>query len=176
MTSLVLDMVAAPYGHLCCACRETGDTLHVRLYLGKECLREAHVCSGCLGVGAEVEFALPEEVMKSQAVLRESQRLEQGLANDMGGRPQAGSGNSTLPGLRGDVRVEGKWRLQHKFSDGLKGTRLKLSDMADTIRVAAPNEMPVMIIEFRRLRESLAVLPYNTFLEIKEALNADEDS
>ena len=99
--------------------------------------------------------------------IKESRKKERQLAKDVNGRTQPGSGNVNLAGCKGDVRRIGKWRLEHKFTNSLRQYTLKLIDLVKITKVAInANELPALILNFKQINESFAIIPYLNFLEI----------
>jgi hypothetical protein len=69
------------------------------------------------------------------------------------------------------VRVMGEWRLEHKFTDNVKGYHLLVEDLSTIIKHAnMANEWPAMVIAFTKHNRNFAVLPYEVFLEMVEKL------
>ena len=112
----------------------------------------------------------PEEVEPKKGVSRKvrkaSDREERKLAEDLGGRRQAGSG--AMPWAKGDVRVRGKFRVEHKMTEA-KSYRIE-REVLDKIRIEAEgSEVPALVIMFSdgRNTDKWVMLPYEQW--VKEA-------
>lgn len=111
--------------------------------------------------------------MKSR-IQRRSRLQEKRIARDVGGRVQAGSGNSWK--AKGDVRKQGQLRIEAKFTE--KGVyRLKLAELQKIKEEAIRGglETPVMQVEFLVPHASfkLAVLDFTLFCHLR-AFRGDE--
>lgn len=112
-----------------------------------------------------------ERLLKKRRV-RLSRELEAGVAEDIGGHTTPGSGNTTH--AKADIRKMDQWRLEHKFTDSCAGYRLNVADLAAVVNHANRfGEWPGLIVNFRKLKRSFVVLPYELFLWVVEILNAD---
>lgn len=99
-----------------------------------------------------------------------SRKLESEVAEQIGGSAQPASGSSRLPGFKGDIRRMGEWRVEHKFTEALRSFNLKLTDLAHIIGIATEaNENPALIVDFRRVGEAFAVIPFTLFTELIDA-------
>ncbi len=79
---------------------------------------------------------------------RLSKQQEEKTAAELGGRTQANSG-ATRMGGGGDVRIQGKYRIECKFTEGPRYT-LKLSDLEKLKKQAnAVAEVPIFQFQFR---------------------------
>lgn len=169
------------YGQCCDSCKRVTDTTVINFVhrVGSEdnVIRRSQLCGFCIENGVEVDLNLemeadPEKAKQARERIKTSRRLEHALADDLGGRAQPGSGNTRLPGYKGDVRVMGRWRIEHKYTDSLRSYKLQLLDLAKIVGIALEaNEQPALIVEFARARESFAVLPYSVFKELADASN-----
>lgn len=83
--------------------------------------------------------------LPAKTLRRRSQKAEVALAKDNGGRVQKGSG--ALTGLKGDVRVRGKFRIEHKFTQH-KSYTLTKSDLDKILGECEGREDPVFVVEF----------------------------
>jgi hypothetical protein len=170
-----LEIIQGGYGRHCDACKRVTDTVLVKVIYRGEVFRQSTLCSNCIESGVEVDLNLelntdPNKRVAAQKRVKQSRMLEQTVADDLGGRAQPGSGGTKLAGYKGDVRKIGHWRVEHKYTDSLQQYTIKLRDFAKIIGEAlSGNENPAMIIDFRKARQALAVLPYTLFLELADA-------
>jgi hypothetical protein len=72
-------------------------------------------------------------------------RQEDSIAKDMGGRRQPGSG--ALPGIKGDVRVEGIYRIEAKHTRQ-KTYRLDRAELSKIRGECTGWEVPLFIVDF----------------------------
>jgi hypothetical protein len=171
------------YGNHCDRCKQVTSTTRINFMQrqgeGGRILRQSHLCAGCIEDGVEIDLNLemgpdPEKSKLAKERIKTSRKLEKVLADDLGGRPQPGSGGTRLHGYKGDVRVMGKWRLEHKYTDSLHYYKLTLLDLAKITGLALEaNEKPALIVEFNKAREAFAVLPYSLFKELIDAPDND---
>lgn len=159
------------YGDRCNICHQVGDTTKIMLESPHGKFLELYVCQRCQEEGCVVKFSLnvvdTQRGKEAKKRIKRSRQMEEEVAEDLGGRAQPGSGNSLLPGYKGDVRQLGGWRVEHKYTDALKQYIIKLLDLARITKIAmAANELPALIINFRAVGESFAVIPYSLFLEM----------
>jgi hypothetical protein len=171
------------YGQSCDNCHRISNTMAIdfvhRVGSEERVLRRSLLCHNCIESGIEIDLNMevaadPEKARESRERIKTSRRLERVLADDLGGRPQPGSGGTRLPGYKGDVRVFGRWRLEHKYTRSLKSYILHLFDLAKIVGLATEaNERPALIVEFERAREAFAVIPYSLF---KELVNGPENN
>lgn len=176
---LVLRTEALPHGKTCNSCKRVRKTFSFSLIRDGDPIREIRLCEKCLLeeiVEADVHVDAgpdPEKSRNSKRRIKQSQKLERELAKKMGGRRQPGSGNTRLSGYKGDIRKLGSWRVEHKFTDSLANYSLKLVDLARITSIAMEaNEMPALVLEFRKIGERFAILPLSLFLEM---INEDTD-
>lgn len=160
-------------GERCSHCGRVKDTTRYTLRQGDELLQQFLLCDDCGDSGYVIQF---EPKVKADTAgrkqrkkrIRISRKLEQGLAADVGGKVQPGSGNQDA---KGDVRVFGEWRLEHKYTDSVQGYRVKVDDLSTVIHHAnVAGEWPGLVVCFRRLNRMFTVLPYELFQEIVEKL------
>ena len=169
---LSLEVLDGGYGHRCDSCHKVTNTTMLRILYREEVFRQSFLCPDCIEQGIEVDLNLemgadPQKSADSKRRIKQSRQLEKVLADDLGGTAQPGSGGTRLAGFKGDVRKMGQWRVEHKFTDSLKQYSITLKDIAKIIHHAMEaNENPALVIEFRRVRQALAVIPYNLFLEL----------
>lgn len=169
---LSLEVQDGGYGQHCDSCRKITATTIIKVMYRGEVFRQSLLCPDCIEQGIEVDLNLemgadPQKSADSKKRIKQSRKLEKVLADDLGGVPQPGSGGTRLAGFKGDVRKMGQWRVEHKYTDSLKQYIVKLADIAKIIHHALEaNENPALIIEFRRVRQALAVIPYTLFLEL----------
>jgi len=131
------------------------------------------LCDVCAAHGYIVKFVVsrnePGESTKNERRrrVRISRKLETELARDVGGKVQPGSGNKDE---KADVRVRGKWRIEHKYTDSASGYRVNVRDLNAVIRHAnMAGELPALIMNFRTLdKRKFAVVPYEVFTQLME--------
>lgn len=174
-----LQLSEEGYGTHCDRCKQVTSTTCINFMRregeGGRILRQSHLCAACIEDGVEIDLNLelapdPEKSRLSKERIKTSRRLEKVLADDLGGRPQPGSGGTRLRGYKGDVRVMGEWRLEHKYTDSLHYYRIQLLDLAKITGLAMEaDEKPALIVEFAKAREAFAVLPYALFKELANA-------
>lgn len=157
-------------GMNCTSCGRNRETTSYKLTLEGKLLQEFLLCDGCQDKGYTIKFTPKRPsvytVTEKRRRIKLSQRLEEGLARDVGGHRQPGSGNQDA---KGDVRVVNEWRLEHKFTDSVTSYTMKLEDLAAVVRHAnLAREWPGLIVTFRKLARQFAVIPYELFLEIVE--------
>lgn len=174
-----LATITSRYGDRCNVCQKVGYTTKVVLKSPHGEFLNLFVCEKCQEEGCEIKFNLnvvdTERGKEAKKRIKRSRDMERKLAEDMGGRVQPGSGNSILPAYKGDVRRQGEWRLEHKYTDAVKSYILKLIDLARIGKIAMQaNESPALIINFRVIGESFAVIPYSLFLEMANAFSKRE--
>ena len=157
------------YGKSCSHCGRVRETTRYVLRSSKteKILQEFLLCDACQDGGYVIkfnpQFAGVKDAMRARRV-QTSRKLEANLAVDMGGKVQPGSGNQDA---KADVRVIGDWRLEHKFTESVKGYHLLVRDLSAVIKHAnMVGEWPSMIIDFRTIGRKFAVLPYELFVEI----------
>lgn len=178
-----IQVVDEGYGNHCDRCRHVTSTVCINFMQrtgdSGRVLRQSHLCEVCIEDGVEIDLNLelgpdPERSREAKERIKTSRRLEKVLADDLGGRPQPGSGGTRMRGYKGDVRLMGRWRLEHKFTDSLHAFKLKLIDLAKIVGLATEaSEKPALIVEFNKAREAFAVIPYSLF---KELANAPDDN
>lgn len=175
--SLELGIRYVGFGLVCSNCGTVRETTRyvIRNAATEELLQEFLLCDACQDKGFVIRFkpilANVGDYMRARRV-RISQRLERGLAEDVGGKVQPGSGNKDA---KGDVRIVGTWRLEHKYTDSLKSYTLLLRDLSAVIRHAnLAGEWPAMVLTFRAVSRKFAVLPYELFLEFVERLRGKD--
>jgi len=128
-----------------------------------------------LAEGQYVKFELPVENDHDTRRIKDnvatSRKFENQRAKELGGHAQPGSGSSTIPGYREDIRKIGKFLAQHKFTRNTKQYALKVADWVQLVRTAMAigDEMPAMIIDFKNLGETIVVIPYIIFEEMAYA-------
>ena len=72
-------------------------------------------------------------------------RQEDDLARQLGGRRQPGSG--ALPGIKGDVKVAGKYRVEAKYTRN-KTYRLDRTELGKIRGECAGLEVPLFVVDF----------------------------
>lgn len=177
---LTIEVIGAGYGKYCDACREMTNTTEVGMVYRGAVLRQTHLCPSCIENGVEIDLNVelgpdPERSKETKRRIKKSRELEKARADDLGGRPQPGSGNTRLAGYRGDIRCMGSWRVEHKFTESLVAFKLKLGDLAQIVGIATDaGENPALIIEFSKAKQAFAVIPFELFMEL--ASEAKNDS
>lgn len=162
------------YGKRCQGCHRIRETTKHQIREGDRIIAEHLLCDDCMDGGYVIKF---EVTTKSQQTKRDrrrrirvSRKLEAGVAKDVGGTTQPGSGNQ--PGRKGDVRKFDEWRIEHKYTSSVKGYTMHLDDLAAVIRHAnMVGEWPAMVVDFTRVGRQFAILPYELFLEIVEVMS-----
>lgn len=166
--------ITSRYGDRCSICRRVGDTTKIELESSSGIFLTFFICEQCQEKGQAVKFQIgvvdTEKGEAARKRIKQSRKMEEELAKDVGGRAQPGSGCTRLAGYKGDVRQMGGWRLEHKYTSSLKQYTLKLIDLARITKIAMEvNEIPALIIDFNAAGESFAVIPYSLFLEVVDA-------
>lgn len=168
MTELELVVRYVGFGLSCHSCGRVRETTRYEIRHKEDLLQEFRLCDECQDNGYVVKFTpkeAKERLLERRRRVKMSIRMEKDLAVDMGGERQPGSGNRDQ---KGDVRVVGEWRLEHKYTDNVVGYSLRISDLATVIRHAnIAGEWPAMVINFRKHNRRFVVLPYEVFLELK---------
>lgn len=159
-------------GERCSNCGRTRETTRYTIRQGNVQLQEFRLCDACQDDGFVVRFTpkrqSPSSTKERKRRIRVSRKLEKGVAEDIGGKTQPGSGNQDA---KADVRKVDEWRIEHKYTDSVKGYRVLVDDLSTVIRHAnLAGEWPALVLNFRRLGRKFAVVPYELFLEIVEKL------
>ncbi len=158
-------------GLVCNGCGRRRETTRYQLRNLKtgDPLEEFQLCDQCQDKGFSIAFNTSFKDPKDYLAARRNRRsevMETELARDVRGKRQPGSGNQDE---KGDVRVMGEWRLEHKFTDNVKGYHLQVEDLATIVRHAnLANEWPAMVIAFAKLGRKFTVVPYEVFLDLVE--------
>ena len=173
-------------GFNCSNCGRMRPSTKYLLRNQDEVLSRFCLCDECQDKGYDVRFTPRSEVNdrrwsddheRQERLLRKrrvtlSRKMETGVAEQVGGRRQPGSGNTSH--AKGDVRKMDHWRLEHKFTDSLSGYRLLVADLAAVVSHAnLVGEWPGLIVAFRKLKRDFVVIPYELFLWVVEILDAD---
>jgi hypothetical protein len=157
------------FGKNCHSCGKVRKTTHYVLRQGEKLHQELHLCDDCQDDGHVIRFRpLIEQSDKKtrRKRVRLSQKLEKKLAVDMGGITHPGSGNKDA---KGDIRLFGEWRIEHKFTNSVKSFLLKVEDLAAIVRHAnTAGEWPALIIDFRKMTRRFVVLPFEVFEQLRE--------
>lgn len=178
-----LEMRVAPlgYGKRCHLCKTVGQISSFQLWRDDTIVKNVQLCRDCLDIEVSAGVTLrptekaPDPLKSKQARQRvkRSRKMESELAEKMGGRAQPGSGCSKLSGFKGDIRKIGSWRVEHKYTDATNVWSLRLSDLAKITGLAMDaDEYPALVVEYRKARESFAIIPLTLFLEM---VNEAED-
>jgi hypothetical protein len=109
----------------------------------------------------------------SHRLRKRSRNQEKGIADDIGGNVQKGSG--ACSGAKGDVRKAGQYRIEAKLTQASQYT-LKLETLHKIMSECEGLEQPALVVDFvergsLRTKESWAVIPYPDLLEIVNATN-----
>lgn len=160
------------FGERCSNCGRVRETTRYTVRQGDDLLQQFLLCDLCQDKGYVIKFTMrtKNEMTKKvrQRRMKLSRRLEQGLAEDMGGHRTPGSGNQDT---KADVRVVDEWRLEHKYTESTKGYRILIDDLAAVIRHAnMAGEWPALILNFTRMSRKFAIVPFEVFLEIVEKI------
>ena len=173
-TELELGIRYVGFGLSCHNCGKVRETTRYILRDAQSgvILQDSRLCDQCQDKGYVVKFtlgAVDQQAAKRFARrIRLSRAMERGLANDVGGVVQPGSGNQDD---KDDVRVHGEWRFEHKFTDSIKSYMLHPSDLEAVARHAKlVGEKPALVLNFRKLKKRFVTLPYDLFLEIMEKI------
>jgi len=171
------------YGKRCAVCKQVKETLLFRVDKNNYPIGSMRVCYGCLQKSPiQKSIDLPKEDnpirrRERQKQNKLSRKLEEQVAEDVGGRAQPGSGGSRIKGFKGDIRRMGSWLMEHKFTKGIRGWTLRLGDLAKIVGLATEaGEYPALIIDFVTAGEAFAVIPYALFLEMIRATDKDQGS
>ena len=173
-------------GFNCSNCGRMRPTTKYQIRCQELVVAQFNLCDTCQDKGYEVKFTPRSEVndrrwtddherqerlvRKRQVVL--SRKFETGVAAQIGGRRQPGSGNTSH--AKADVRKMDRWRLEHKYTDSVSGYRLLVADLAAVVSHAnLVGEWPGLIVAFRKLKRDFVVIPYELFLWVVEILDAD---
>jgi hypothetical protein len=162
------------FGARCTHCNRLRKTTRYTLRNGRteELIQQILLCDVCVALGFVAKFFVdaPSNISKGdrRKRVRISRELEEELAEDMGGKVQPGSGNMDA---KADVRVFGKWRLEHKYTDSVSGYTLSVSDLNAIIQHAnMAGELPGLVTVFRKIKKrKFITLPFEVFQQLKEA-------
>lgn len=162
------------FGKRCSHCGRVRETTQYELRQGENRIQEFLLCDACQDKGFIVKFQTKRESAVTKQDRRKqikvSRKLEQGVAQDIGGRTTPGSGNQDI---KGDVRKVDEWRLEHKYTESTKGYRLEVEDLAAVVHHAnLSGEWPGLVVNFRRVGRQFVVLPYELFLAVVEKMRA----
>lgn len=138
------------------------------------------LCQGCLfdQDGLRVDIPMQEldrGPLNRRKTLRKakktSQKQEQDIAEELGGRTQPGSGSQR--GAKGDVRKKGELRVEAKFTTA-ESFSLKLDELYKIAGECGAGEKAVLVIDYldpgtRRPKDRFAVVH---FQDLKELLHA----
>jgi hypothetical protein len=169
--SLELVIRYVGFGKVCNSCGLVRKTTRYILRQGEKQLQELYLCDACQDDGHVIRFRpfrsrSSDGKKERRKRVKASQKLEQKLAVDLDGITHPGSGNKDE---KGDVRVFGEWRLEHKFTSSVRSFILKVDELAAIIRHAnKAGEWPAMVIDFRRLTRRFVVLPFEVFEQLRE--------
>lgn len=169
-----VDLVIRYLGHgeRCSHCGRVRETTRYTLRQGDTQLQQFRLCDACQDKGFAISFNPKPDpvdgVSERRRRIKISRKLEKNVAEDLGGYVTPGSGNQDT---KADVRKVGEWRVEHKYTENVKGYNVLVDDLRAIIRHAnMAGEWPVMVVKFKRLRRQFAILPYELFLGIVEKL------
>jgi hypothetical protein len=170
MTDLELVIRYVGFGKICNSCGRVRKTTHYVLRQGDTLHQNLYLCDDCQDNGHVIRFRPIKEPVSGKKDRRKrvkmSQTLEKKLAVDLDGITHPGSGNKDE---KGDIRVFGEWRIEHKFTTSVRSFILKVEDLVTIIRHAnKAGEWPALIIDFRRLTRRFVVLPFEVFEQLRE--------
>lgn len=160
------------YGERCSSCGRVRETTRYTIRQKQELLQQFLLCDTCQDKGYVIKFTMRSKHAMTDKVRRRrvklSRKLEEGLAEDVGGHRLPGSGNQDT---KSDVRVVDEWRLEHKYTESTKGFRVTTDDLAAVTRHAnLAGERPALVVTFSKLSKRFAVIPFEIFLELVEKL------
>jgi hypothetical protein len=160
------------FGERCSNCGKVRETTRYTIRQKEVLLQQFRLCDACQDRGFAISFnPKPNHVERSNDRKRRikiSRKLERGVAEDLGGRTTPGSGNRDV---KADIRKVDEWRIEHKYTESLKGYRILVDDLSAIIKHAnLAGEWPAMVLNFRKLKRQFAIIPYELFLEIVEKL------
>ena len=178
MNNIKLDLAVryVGFGKSCSSCGQVRETTHYILHnpVSGDVLQDFRLCDKCQDKGHVIRFEIVTSADTNRArgarQVRISRELERGLARDVEGKVQPGSGNQDD---KDDVRVFGEWRFEHKYTDNCKDYKLQASDLLAVVRHAKlSGEWPAFVLNFRKLGRKFVTIPYELFLELMERLRA----
>lgn len=161
------------FGERCSHCGRVRETTKYTLRHGEEQLQQFRLCDACQDQGFSISFRPPNKDRKAikkekKRRIKLSRKLEQGVAEDLGGRTTPGSGNRDT---KADIRKLDEWRIEHKYTENTASYSLKVNDLRAIIRHAnLAGEWPAMVLNFTRIKRQFVILPYELFLGILEKL------
>jgi hypothetical protein len=156
---------------ICPKCSRHGPLVSYTVFIGQGFTETEPVCQDCLENHAIGEYEPPKldsSGPPSRRVQRNSRKREVAIAEDIGGRRQPGSGNT--PFMKGDVRLKGVCRIEHKDCYGLE-FKAHRKELFDKIRAeCSPGEQPTVVVTFRdkithEILEAWAMEPYEVWVE-----------
>ena len=160
------------HGDRCSNCGRTRETTRYTIRQDQVVLQQFRLCDACQDKGFAIKFNPKRETSDTKQArkrrIKISRKLEKGVAEDINGRTTPGSGNRDT---KADIRKVDEWRIEHKFTESMKGYRILIEDLAKIVKFAnLAGEWPAMVLNFRRLKRQFAVVPYELFLEMVEKL------
>jgi hypothetical protein len=160
-------------GANCSNCGRSRETTRYTIRQGEQRLQEFRLCDACQDKGFAVQFDPPKASSATSRSARKqrikiSRKLEREVAADIKGSTTPGSGNQDT---KADVRKVDEWRIEHKYTDSVKGYRVQVLDLSTVVHHAnLAGEWPALVLNFRRLKRKFAIIPYELFLELVEKL------
>jgi hypothetical protein len=160
------------HGDRCSNCGRSRETTRYTIRQGDDLLQQFKLCDACQDKGFAVQFnprtPSAERSKDRRRRIKISRKLEKGVAEDLGGHTTPGSGNQDT---KSDIRKVDEWRIEHKYTDSVKGYRVQVEDLSTVIKHAnMAGEWPALLLNFRKLGRQFAIVPYEWFLEIVEKL------
>ncbi|CAB4131723.1 hypothetical protein UFOVP276_101 [uncultured Caudovirales phage] len=162
------------FGLACNHCGQVRETTRYVLINAQtdDIIQDFRLCDQCQDNGHvikfDIKYANPLIAKRAARRIQLSRGMERGLAIDVGGKVQPGSGNQDD---KDDVRVQGEWRFEHKYTDSVKSYKLEACDLDAVARHAKlSGEKPALVLNFRKLAKRYVTLPYDLFLELMEKL------
>jgi hypothetical protein len=173
-TELELGVRYVGFGLSCNNCGKIRETTRYVLRNAQtgDILQDFRLCDQCQDKGHVIKFVIqyadPASAKRAARRIHLSRSMERGLAADVGGKVQPGSGNQDA---KDDVRVHGEWRFEHKYTDSMRSYSLHPSDLEAVARHAnLMGEKPALVLNFRKLDKRFVTIPYDLFLELMEKL------
>ena len=168
--SLELVIRYLGYGERCSNCGRVRETTRYTIRQREVQLQEFRLCDKCQDDGFVIRFnpksPAAEKARDKKRRIKISRKLEKGVAEDLGGHTTPGSGNQDT---KADIRKVDEWRIEHKYTDSVKGYRILVDDLSAVIKHAnMAAEWPALVLNFRRLGRQFTVIPYELYLEIVE--------
>ena len=157
-----------------------GPALVLVVVVDDHCGETEALCAGCLfhrdGTFVYIPMApsSPDKASRKKGLRKAkktSQKQEQDIAEEYGGRTQPGSGNQ--PGAKGDIRKKGELRIEAKFTTA-SSFSLKLDELYKIAGEATGGELPALFVDYlesgtRKRKDRFVVLQSHDFKELLDA-------